>query len=323
MKKILSGILAVCLIIPFAFLFAGCGGKPKAVSSVTTSINPEVTFILDSKDKVITVEYSNNDASTIFANVNFNGLNIDDAVEQFVERCTISGYVSYNGEEVEIDVNGSNDTKITELQTKVKTQVEDVFSKLGVQVDAKIEQLSENERLQELKNQVAKLAPEKSLKEINDMTREQLMQAVNEKTSQLQGLAHEQVEVIEQLFGKAQNAILKLIETARQSIETIQNTINTSQFLSQEVKNQLLNDIKEYEKEIDEHIKEFLKQKDEKIKQLKEEYKQLKNTLITNYKNLVASHENSLIQHLDAKLAQGTITQAQYDYWKNLINSNK
>ena len=85
MKKFVKYLLVLCLIVPFAFMFAGCG-EAKPANVMTMSVNPEVSFVLDANNNVISVKYNNADSSMIYADVNFVGKDVNTTVQLFIER---------------------------------------------------------------------------------------------------------------------------------------------------------------------------------------------------------------------------------------------
>ena len=132
MKKFVKYLLVVCLMIPFAFMFSGCSQNDPA-NVMTMSVNPEVSFVLDANNKVVSVKYENEDAGVIYADVNFVGKDVDTLIQLFIERATISGHVDLSGDEVTITVNGKTDADVNALRQKAKEQVKKGFNSLGIE----------------------------------------------------------------------------------------------------------------------------------------------------------------------------------------------
>ena len=126
MKKLLKYFLFALAIIPCAVVLAACAGKgdDACVKTMSMSVNPEVTFTVDENDKVVAVTFDNNDAGTIYANINFVGKNVEEAVDIFVEISAITGHIDFSEiNDFEINVNGENAETVEEFKNKVSTQI--------------------------------------------------------------------------------------------------------------------------------------------------------------------------------------------------------
>ena len=179
-KKILSFVLAICLLVPCVFMLTACKGDD-VNKTMNVSINPEVSFVVDSKNKVVSVMYENDDASTVYANVNFVGLKADAAVELMIENAVITGHFDFNGEDISLSVNGNTEADITKLENLVKDKINKVCDSLGVEIEINIEELTEAARKQALVVKAKVLAPEKSDSELNEMSTQELINLIKEK----------------------------------------------------------------------------------------------------------------------------------------------
>lgn len=332
-KKIISFILAICLIIPCVFMLTACD-KADNDKTMNVSINPEVSFVVDSKNKVVSVMYKNEDASKIYADVNFVGMKADDAVEVLIQNCVITGHFLYNGQIIELEVNGNTEADITKLENLVKDEINEVCASLGVKVTIDVEELTETARKQALIAQAIVLAPEKSEAELKEMSNQELIDLIQDKQNQLKGLVYGQIEEIKKAFGAAENAILQVVKTLRNQIASFEATITENEELLKselvpeslkttykEVINKAKADIKELVKQIDAKLETYEEEKQAAINTAKDSYAAAKASLIEQFNTDVAAAKAGLNNHLNAKLAAGIITQEQYNYWKNLTNN--
>ncbi len=69
---------------------------------VSVEINPAIEFIVDEEDIVISYNLLNEDAAVICVDVDFVGMNIDDAVELFVQLATEAGFIDVDAEDNEV-----------------------------------------------------------------------------------------------------------------------------------------------------------------------------------------------------------------------------
>ena len=314
-KKILTFLVAVCLIIPCMLGFVAC--KPKettANKTMKTSINPEITFSLDANNKVTSISYGNSDAGTIFANVNFVGKDASYAIQIVIEQSAISGHINLSGDEITFEFTGED---IEELKNIAEAKAKEVFEKLGVEVRVKIDEVSAEVKHAALVGTAQVLAPELSKDAISKMTDAELIELIDKKQKDYKDLAFDQIDAIQSSFNRA---ILDAIEKIRLEMEKLEEKMKEyGEYVSKEIKDQYA----KCKKQLNDKIDEFLKERKDKIATAKKAMKEHKDALIETYKIEVANAEALLKTHLDTAKENGTISEEQYVYWTNLINNNK
>lgn len=314
-KKILTFLVAICLIIPCMFGLAACKPKEKtATKTMTTSINPEITFMLDSKNNVTSISYGNSDAGRIFANVNFVGKDANTAVQIVIEQTAISGHIDLSGDTVTFEFSGED---IEKLKTDVEAKAKEVFKQMGVTVTVTINKVSAEVKHQTLVASAKALAPEMDAKEIENMNDEDLIKLIDKKQQDYKDLAYDQINDLQK---KLDQTILESIETIRSTMESIEAEMEKYGNLVSETLKQQYKDCK---KQLEDEINKFLDERKEKIAAAKKLAEAHKDALIEAYKQEVAKAETLFKAHLEAAKENGTITEDQYNYWINLINSNK
>lgn len=314
-KKILTFLVAVCLIIPCILGFVAC--KPKettANKTMKTSINPEITFSLDADNKVTSISYGNSDAGTIFANVNFVGKDASSVIQIVIEQSAISGHINLSGDEITFEFTGED---IEELKTIAEAKAKEVFENLGVKVMVKIDEVSAEAKHVALVGTAQVLAPELSKDAISKMTDAELIELIDKKQKDYKDLAFDQIDAIQSSFNRA---ILDAIEKIRLEMEKLEETMKEyGEYVSKEIKDQYA----KCKKQLNDKIDEFLKERKDEIAAAKKAMKEHKDALIETYKIEVANAEALLKTHLDTAKENGTISEEQYAYWTNLINNNK
>ncbi len=314
-KKILTFLVAVCLIIPCMLGFVAC--KPKettANKTMKTSINPEITFSLDANNKVTSISYGNSDAGTIFANVNFVGKDASYAIQIVIEQSAISGHINLSGDEITFEFTGED---IEELKNIAEAKAKEVFEKLGVEVMVKINEVSAEVKHAALVGTAQVLAPELSKDAISKMTDAELIELIDKKQKDYKDLAFDQIDAIQSSFNRA---ILDAIDAIRLRMEELEETMKEyGEYVSKEIKDQYA----KCKKQLNDKIDEFLKERKDEIAAAKKAMKEHKDALIETYKIEVANAEALLKTHLDTAKENGTISEEQYAYWTNLINNNK
>lgn len=96
-KKLGSLLLALMALVGLA----ACSDLGTEVSGyyVSVDINPSVEFVVNDDDIVESYLFLNEDAAIICVDLDFVGMNIDDAVELFVETATAAGYIDPEGDD--------------------------------------------------------------------------------------------------------------------------------------------------------------------------------------------------------------------------------
>lgn len=310
-KKILTFLVAICLIIPCLFGLAACKPKEKvATKTMTTSINPEITFMLDSKNNVTSISYGNADAGRLFANVNFVGQDASTAIQIVIEKTAISGHIDLSGDTVTFEFSGED---IEKLKTDVEAKAKEVFKQMGVAITV----ISAEVKHQTLISTAKVLAPEMDSTEIENMSDEDLIKLIDKKQQDYKDLAYDQINDLQKNLDQA---ILNTIKTIRAEMEKLEAEMEKLGNLVSETIKQQYNNCK---KQLEDEINKFLNERKEKIAEAKKLAEAHKDALIALYKQEVEKTEAIFKAHLEAAKANGIITEAQYNYWINLINNNK
>lgn len=310
-KKILTFLVAICLIIPCLFGLAACKPKEKvATKTMTTSINPEITFMLDSKNNVTSISYGNADAGRLFANVNFVGQDASTAIQIVIEKTAISGHIDLSGDTVTFEFSGED---IEKLKTDVEAKAKEVFKQMGVAITV----ISAEVKHQTLISTAKVLAPEMDSTEIENMSDEDLIKLIDKKQQDYKDLAYDQINDLQK---KLDQTILDTINAIRAEMEKLEAEMEKLGNLVSETVKQQYNNCK---KRLEDEINKFLNERKEKIAEAKKLAEAHKDALIALYKQEVEKTETIFKAHLEAAKANGTITESQYNYWINLINSNK
>lgn len=160
MKKFTMIALVLCLGIVCPFIFAACGTQKAESTVMNVSLNPEVEFILDENDTVVSVNALNEEGNLIINGQVFVGKSADEAVKLFVSISKETGFLvsgNVNVGENEVNISFSGDTKKAEnLYKDIKAKVEQYLSEENITATLnKVETLSK-EYLQKL---VEKCAP--------------------------------------------------------------------------------------------------------------------------------------------------------------------
>lgn len=102
---------------------------------VSVDINPSIEFIVDEDDVVVSYELLNEDAEIIAADIDFVGMNVEDAMALFIEKATEAGYIDVTSDEnaVLITVLGEDDDEgVGELRDRLRNRAQNEFARRNI-----------------------------------------------------------------------------------------------------------------------------------------------------------------------------------------------
>ena len=149
--------------------------------------------------------------------------------------------------------------------------------------------------------------------EIENMSDEDLIKLIDKKQQDYKDLAYDQINDLQKNLDQA---ILNTINAIRAEMEKLEAEMEK---YGETIKQQYNN----CKKQLEDEINKFLDERKEKIAEAEKLAEAHKDALIALYKQEVEKTETIFKAHLEAAKANGIITEAQYNYWINLINSNK
>lgn len=194
MKKIISGICLMALMLSCAVFFNGCG-KNDDPTVMNVSLNPQVEFILDENNKVLSVNALNEEGNLIINGQVFVGKTADEALELFVSVSKETGYlvtgnVSDGDNEIEISLSG--DTKEAEkLYNNLKNNLNDYLNENDITATL----TNAGALTQEyLKEQVKKCMPYLDNEELNDMDYEDMVDALTASRQETAEMLSQQIK---------------------------------------------------------------------------------------------------------------------------------
>lgn len=197
-KKFLSFMLAICLIIPCAFALVACGktdNDDATAKVMNISLNPQLEFVLDKNDKVLSVNALNEDGNHIISlSLNedetkslFEGMTADEAVELFLENTEENGYiVTGDEEEIKIEISGKADN----LMKKVKEKANKFFTDNGLDISIITDKIEKDDIVEEVK----KCMKEYTETELETMTQEQLIELLKGSREETKNLLTQELK---------------------------------------------------------------------------------------------------------------------------------
>lgn len=229
-KRLLLAISYVIIVLLSVFTITACG-KEDTTKVMSLSLNPEIEFILDKNNKVVTVNAMNDEGNYIAATVEFKGLSAEEAAKEFVEAVKdngflIEGEVSASENQLEISVSGENAKK---LYDNVKSSINNFLADLDFTINFEFETI-EKEDLQEL---VSECMKEIKNSEIVDMTEQELIALLEASRKETEALFTEELKDLyyqnryEEIIQEKCDAILTQLENS-QVFEGVKTALETA-----------------------------------------------------------------------------------------------
>ena len=289
--KIIALVVSIVVIITAALLiiFLPKNQTPKAVMEL--NVNPNVQFLLDQNNKVMAVNYLNDDAQTLLKDTNFNGKSAEQAAQLFVKLSTEAGFIeiSTSGTRVDVTISCETPEELTQLKDKIIEKINYYFDENGVIAGAVVNITNNvNDAIQKIGIQA---------KDTIDKTNQELLELYNETSKDIKDIAlcfqNELITFIQDLKDNAFSDMVALEDRIDSLMEQIENS-NIADEIKQELEKQLDTIKTEYNKRVDEFNK-YIQDKIDELKEKSEEiYNQARKQLQQhkqNCKQLIEQHK--------------------------------
>ena len=270
LKTILTTVVAALLLVIIAFMMAGCSKEPDPKERVMNlELNPEVEFILDTQNKVVSVSAKNDEGNFIIAQANFVGLTAEEATNKFLEVSKDAGFIveaDFADNELEISISSDDGNK---LYDKIKKSATNYLKDLNLNITIDLGDAITKDDLRELVQECMKeysfndLA-QKSEAELIALLETSREQTKNLNTQELKDMYYDlranQIELAKFEALKAQlegNPEFALISTA------LETAVNQLQSASDSIKNYYVTNFLDADSTYQKAMKQFVAKKQE------------------------------------------------------------
>lgn len=186
-NRIICYVVACILLLCVAALMFGCKkGETAETRVMNMSINPEVEFILDKNNKVVSVSANNDEGNFIVAKATFVGLTAEEAAKLFVEVTNENGFVVEAGD-LKIEISGEDAQKIFD---SVKNNINVYLGEEGLNISITLEKIDREDLEETLKDCMKELSDE----EIAKLTEDEIIAKVQEMREQTKDLNTEKLK---------------------------------------------------------------------------------------------------------------------------------
>lgn len=310
--KIIALFLALIIIAGAVVAFVLLNNK-KATAVMECNVNPNIQFVLDQNNRVMRVNYLNEDAEAIFKEVNFNGKSADEAAQLFVELSTKSGFIDVKTTGTRVDITLSCETpdNYKDLEQKITNKVDEYFDENGIIAGA-VTKVSNNisEAVQKIGLKATELK-NKSLEEIFELYEEQskdlegiavslhsaLFEFIDDLKSTTFSMLDSMEETIAELEAQLNNSQIpaELKSMAQKELDSVKKLYNENKDNFKKMVNDKIETLKQMSKEIFEKAKSQIKQAQETAKQVIEQHKALYEQNKAEIDQKIANYRASLV----------------------------
>ena len=242
-KKLLSFLIAFCLIIPCAFMLVACKEDPKSSKVMTVSANPQLEFVLNEDDIVVSVSALNQDGYSILsADVTLTGISADQAAKVFIETAKEQGFIAEGSQnKIEISISGE---AVDTLYNNVKNSISNYLQSVNITTITfeELDKLSKDDIVDELE----KCYQEYSESYLESLNEEELINLLKQSRQETKDFLNEEVKELyyqlrEQTILAAKLQAMGLTATGiKTSIQTITDEFVAKYFNPESEYNQKL-----------------------------------------------------------------------------------
>lgn len=186
MKKnvlLVSSLACLSIVIGFGAYFL-LNDNPTTYSSnsvIKMKLNPEITFVVDEENKVVTATGENQEGQMIIVNENLIGLDLNEAIKIVltIENETgylISGNATINDNNISFSISTDDQEAIESIKDNISKTVSDVCKQLNVTHNALVYETSKY--FDELKQEVLALNPELTSQEVEMMSFDEIYEII-------------------------------------------------------------------------------------------------------------------------------------------------
>ena len=195
MKKFLGLMCSITLVLACTFTLFGCGKNKDKSTVMNVSLNPEVEFILDKDNKVVSVNALNEEGNLVINGQAFVGKSSDEAVKLFVEVSKETGFlVTGNIKDGENEINisiSANSKKAKEIYNNVKSTVNKYFEDNNLTATVKDYTALTKEYL---KQQVKECEKYLTDSELNNMSYEELVNTLQQSREETKEFLSQEIK---------------------------------------------------------------------------------------------------------------------------------
>ena len=195
MKKIITIMLALVMTLGLVLSVSACSPSEEGVKVMTVELNPQVEFILDSNDKVVSVNAINDEGNYVIAKAQFVGMSADEALNAFLKISVEDGFllegeINAGENNVTIGITGEDAQKVYEEVTQKAKEFIESLDMVDVTVEFNFEPITK----EDIEALVADCMRELNVEEIKAKTQAELIKLLEASRKQTEDLLSQELK---------------------------------------------------------------------------------------------------------------------------------
>lgn len=195
MKKIITIMLALVMTLGLVLSVSACSPSEEGVKVMTVELNPQVEFILDSNDKVVSVNAINDEGNYVIAKAQFVGMSADEALNAFLKISVEDGFllegeINAGENNVTIGITGEDAQKVYEEVTQKAKEFIKSLDMVDVTVEFNFEPITK----EDIEALVADCMRELNVEEIKAKTQAELIKLLEASRKQTEDLLSQELK---------------------------------------------------------------------------------------------------------------------------------
>lgn len=319
-NKIISIVLVVVLLTGGIIVASILNKKNETpASTVVLSLNPEIQLVLNGSDKVVSVNYLNDDGEILMYNQKLEGKSIEQVAKLFTELSIKAGYVNCNSTAddngtnvVEYEVTSENDGATARIEQKLKIQINKVFKEQLIYGKARSLANQSYDSLLEKYTDIANNL-NLDLVELDNMTEQEILDAIKQRSKQLKGIKSSFLGLLSnENLNSAIKALINQVGDLKELITEIKFELESDS--SNEA---LLNQLNNLELQL-KNVKEQLNQKyQEYIEELKTQSEEYLKTVTNQLQEKIDAYSQTLTDHNDTVTPNKDVVESDIESWQD------
>lgn len=195
MKKIITIMLALVMTLGLVLSVSACSPSEEGAKVMTVELNPQVEFILDSNDKVVSVNAINDEGNYVIAKAQFVGMSADEALNAFLKISVEDGFllegeINAGENNVTISITGEDAQKVYEEVTQKAKEFIKSLDMVDVTVEFNFEPITK----EDIEALVADCMRELNVEEIKAKTQAELIKLLEASRKQTEDLLSQELK---------------------------------------------------------------------------------------------------------------------------------
>lgn len=195
MKKIITIMLALVMTLGLVLSVSACSPSEEGTKVMTVELNPQVEFILDSNDKVVSVNAINDEGNYVIAKAQFVGMSADEALNAFLKISVEDGFllegeINAGENNVTISITGEDAQKVYEEVTQKAKEFIKSLDMVDVTVEFNFEPITK----EDIEALVADCMRELNVEEIKAKTQAELIKLLEASRKQTEDLLSQELK---------------------------------------------------------------------------------------------------------------------------------